>query len=98
MKLENDKEDNELDNEEDELMNLVGKKDDEIHARKITKEKLKVTKVPKLVLGYQDDLKVYFRDQYKYLKFLGTGSFGFVVAGHQIDDSKQIYALKVSLI
>ena len=77
-------------------MNLVGKKEDEINARKITKEKLKVTKVPRLVLGYQDEIKVYFREHYQYLRFLGTGSFGFVVAGHQLPDTKTIYALKVS--
>lgn len=38
-------------------MNMVGKHEDEIKARQITKEKLKVTKVPNLVLGYQDDVK-----------------------------------------
>lgn len=36
---------------------MVGKNDDEIEARKITKERLKVTRVPNLVLGYNDDVK-----------------------------------------
>lgn len=67
--------------EEEEAMNMVGKHDDEVKARKIIKEKLKVTKVPKLVLGYKDEQKIYFGEYYEYIRFLGTGSFGFVVAG-----------------
>lgn len=42
---------------EQEAMNMVGKDEDELRAREITKEKLKVTKVPNLVLGYQDDVR-----------------------------------------
>lgn len=80
---------------EQEAMNMVGKNEDEIRARKITKEKLKVTKVPNLVLGYQDDVKQYFRHYYEYIRFLGTGSFGFVVAGTP-KDRDQVFALKVS--
>lgn len=60
---------------------MVGKDENEIRAREITKSKLRVTKVPKLVLGYNDDAKVYFSHYYEYIRFLGTGSFGFVVAG-----------------
>jgi len=66
-------------------MNIIGKLEEEIRERKITKEKLKVTKVPKLVLGYNHDAKVYFGDHYEYIRFLGTGSFGFVVAGYPLD-------------
>ena len=76
-------------------MNLVGKDEDDIKARQITKQKLRVTKVPNLLLGYQDDVKKYFSHYYDYLRFLGTGSFGFVVAGC-LKGTSQIFALKVS--
>lgn len=59
QKKTKEKEDN--DHDDQEAMNMVGKNEDEIKARQITKEKLKVTKVPNLVLGYQDDIKQYFR-------------------------------------
>ena len=88
-------EQNQQEIEDDEAMNMVGKGQDEIQARKIIKEKLKVTKVPKLVLGYQGDQKVYFGEYYEYIRFLGTGSFGFVVAGYPLDTQK-VLALKVS--
>ena len=38
-----------------EAMNLVGKTDDELKYRKIIKSQLKITKIPKLVLGTKDD-------------------------------------------
>ena len=89
-----DKEENDPDLEQ-EAMNMVGKDEDEIRARQITKEKLKVTRVPNLVLGYHDDMKQYFRHYYEYVRFLGTGSFGFVVAG-SLKETNQVFALKVS--
>ena len=78
-----------------EAMNLVGKDEDDLRARRITKDKLKVTKVPNLVLGYKDDVKIYFRHCYEYVKFLGTGSFGFVVSAKE-KDTGRVVALKVS--
>ena len=47
---------------------MVGKDEDDIKARQITKQKLRVTKVPNLLLGYQDDVKKYFSHYYDYLK------------------------------
>jgi len=57
---------------------------------------VKVAKIPKLILGYQDGVKQYFGTYYEYYKFLGIGSFGFVVAGKE-KASGRILALKVSL-
>lgn len=78
-----------------EAMNLVGKTEDEIKYRKIIKASLKTTKIPKLVLGTKDGNKQYFHQYYEYYKFLGMGSFGFVVAGKEKISGK-ILALKVS--
>jgi serine/threonine protein kinase len=60
------------------------------------KEKLKVTKIPKLLLiDNQNNTKHYFNEFYHYIKFLGAGSFGFVVAASDILN-KKVLALKVS--
>jgi len=49
------------------------------------KEKLKVTKIPKLLLiDNQNNTKHYFNEFYHYINFLGAGSFGFVVAASDI--------------
>jgi serine/threonine protein kinase len=62
------------------------------------KEKLKVTKIPKLqLIDKKDNTKHYFNEYYDYIKFLGTGSFGFVVAATDIS-TKKVLALKVSKI
>ncbi len=47
--------------------------------RKLIKEKLRVTKIPKLKL--EDDVgnRMSFNDLYEYQNFLGAGGFGFVV-------------------
>lgn len=62
------------------------------------KEKLKVTKIPKLLLiDNKNNTKHHFNEFYHYIKFLGTGSFGFVIAASDIQNNK-ILALKVSEI
>ena len=62
------------------------------------KEKLKVTKIPKLqLIDKKENTKHYFNEYYDYIKFLGTGSFGFVVAATDIQ-TKKVLALKVSKI
>lgn len=60
------------------------------------KEKLKVNKIPKLLLiDKKNNIKHHFNEFYHYIKFLGTGSFGFVIAATDIQRNK-ILALKVS--
>lgn len=62
------------------------------------KEKLKVTKIPKLqLIDKKDNTQHNFNEFYDYIKFLGTGSFGFVVAATDLQ-TKKILALKVSNI
>ena len=59
---------------------MVGKGQDEINFRKLLKEKLKVTKIPRLKLEDKDSGEMYYFSQfYEFEKFLGAGSFGFVV-------------------
>jgi serine/threonine protein kinase len=61
------------------------------------KEKLKVTKVPEMKLkDVETEVTLKFDDLYKFIGFLGTGSFGFVV---QAVDRKsgEMMALKVSI-
>ena len=63
--------------------------------RKLIKEKLRVTKIPKLKL--EDDVgnRMSFNDLYEYQNFLGAGGFGFVVQAVE-KQSGEPMALKVS--
>ena len=57
----------------------VGKTIDEIKIRKLIKEKLKVTKIPKLKLADDVGNTKNFNELYEYQNFLGAGGFGFVI-------------------
>ena len=59
---------------------MVGKPEEELKFRYLLKEKLQVTNVPDLKLITQSGEKHRFGDYYEFHKFLGTGSFGFVVS------------------
>ncbi len=74
----------------------MGKSQEEVKFRSLIKEKLKVTKIPKLILIDKNDISHYFNEYYQYIKFLGTGTFGFVVAAKDLTND-QVLALKVSL-
>ena len=56
-----------------------------------------MTKVPDLMLEDHNGDVHSFNDKYKFMKFLGTGSFGFVVMA-QDRESQEILALKVSIM
>lgn len=74
----------------------MGKKIDEVKLKKLMKEKLKATNVPRILLVHQDDdEKVRFEDLFEFKGFLGTGSFGFVVHAVDIETGEDI-AIKVS--
>lgn len=76
---------------------MVGKPMEEIRLRKLMKEKLQTTSIPKLEFEDAEGNFSRFEDYYDYHKFLGCGSFGFVVSG--IDKfTGQHVALKVLLI
>ena len=64
-----------------EMMNLIMKTEEELKYNKIIKEQFNISKISKLVLGTKDGYRQYFHHFYEYYKFLGNGSFGFVVAG-----------------
>jgi len=76
---------------------MVGKAQEEINFRKILKEKLKVTKIPRLRLEDKDSGEIFsFNDFYEFKKFLGGGSFGYVVSALD-KESGEMMALKVSI-
>ena len=80
-----------------EMMNLIVRTEEEKKFKKIIKQQFNISKIPKLMLGTKDGLKQYFHHFYEYYKFLGHGSFGFVVAGKDKANG-QILALKVSQV
>ena len=76
---------------------MVGKPQEELKFRSILKEKLQVTNVPDMKLVAQDGAKYQFSKLYEFHKFLGTGSFGFVIsATHK--ENNELVAMKVSKI
>lgn len=95
--VEQPKEKGQDSDEIDEIKANVGKKIDEVKLKKLMKEKLKATNVPRLMLVHEDNLeKVRFENLFEFKGFLGTGSFGFVV--HAIDlATGQDIAIKVSI-
>lgn len=77
---------------------IVGKPAEELKYRKQIKEKLKVTKIPDLMLEEVESGETHnFNKLYKFISFLGTGSFGFVVQAME-RSSGEMMALKVSNI
>eukprot|EP00347_Sterkiella_histriomuscorum_P022213 403331274 len=73
---------------------LVGKPMEEIRLRKLMKQKLQTTSIPKLDFDDHEGNSTKFEEIYDYHKFLGCGSFGFVVSA--IDKaSGQSLALKI---
>ena len=73
---------------------MVGKPVEEIRLRKLMKEKLQTTSIPKLEFEDHDGTTYKFDDFYDYHKFLGAGSFGFVVSALDKHTGEQV-ALKV---
>jgi serine/threonine protein kinase len=61
----------------------------------LIKEKLKVTKIPKLKLADDVGNTINFNQLYEYQQFLGAGGFGFVVQAVE-KKTGETMALKVS--
>jgi serine/threonine protein kinase len=74
---------------------MVGKPMEEIRLRKLMKEKLQTTSIPSLEFEDHEGSIVKFEDIYDYHKFLGCGSFGFVVSAIDRHTGEHV-ALKVS--
>jgi serine/threonine protein kinase len=76
---------------------IVGKTKEQLRIRKLLKERLSVTQVPKLIfeeLRKEGIHRMHFEELYQFEKFLGIGSFGFVVAARDVT-SKELLALKI---
>ena len=76
---------------------MVGKPVEEIRLRKLMKEKLQTTSIPALEFEDHDGTTYKFDEFYDYHKFLGAGSFGFVVSALDKSTGEHV-ALKVSII
>jgi hypothetical protein len=59
---------------------MIGKPVEEIKLRKLMKQKLQTTSIPNLEFEDLDGNFIKFHELYDYHKFLGCGSFGFVVS------------------
>ncbi|CDW82180.1 protein kinase domain containing protein [Stylonychia lemnae] len=59
---------------------MIGKPMEEIRLRKLMKEKLQTTSIPSLEFEDAEGNTIKFEEIYDYHKFLGCGSFGFVVS------------------
>jgi serine/threonine protein kinase len=76
---------------------MVGKPKEEIRLRRLMKQKLQTTNIPDLEFEDREGNFIKFSEFYDYHKFLGCGSFGFVVSA--VDRSTgELVALKVSII
>jgi serine/threonine protein kinase len=73
---------------------MVGKPIEEIRLRKLMKQKLQTTSIPALEFEDHDGTTYKFEDLYDYHKFLGAGSFGFVVSAIDRKTGEHV-ALKV---
>ena len=83
--------------ESDEQKAIMGKDNQQIKFRKLLKEKLKVTNVPGIKLlprGVTDPEPTLFSEQFHFEKFLGTGTFGFVVAATSVESQDKL-AIKI---
>ena len=74
---------------------FVGKPE-EMKLRKLMKQKLQTTSIPALEFEDYEGNVTRFRELYDYCKFLGAGSFGFVVSAVSIKTGEYV-ALKVSI-
>jgi hypothetical protein len=74
---------------------LVGKPIEEIKLRRLMKQKLQATSIPDLDFEDIEGNVSKFSDFYDYHKFLGSGSFGFVVSAIDKESGEHL-ALKVS--
>lgn len=86
----------EEENEEDsiEAKAMVGKPLEEVKLRKLMKQKLQTTSIPALEFDDHDGTSMRFDQLYDYHKFLGCGSFGFVVSAVDRPTGEHV-ALKV---
>lgn len=73
---------------------MVGKPAEEMKLKKLMKQKLQTTSIPDLEFDDCDGNILKFQDFYDYHKFLGCGSFGFVVSAVYRETGEHI-ALKV---
>jgi serine/threonine protein kinase len=73
---------------------MVGKPIEEIKLRKLMKQKLQTTSIPDLEFEDAEGNFIKFDTYYDYHKFLGCGSFGFVVSAVDRESGEHV-ALKV---
>lgn len=73
---------------------MVGKPIEEIKLRKLMKLKLQTTSIPNMEFEDIEGNLIKFQEIYDYHKFLGCGSFGFVVSAIYRETGEHL-ALKV---
>jgi len=73
---------------------VFGKNQEQIKVRKLIKEKLKATSIPDLQLIDQEGEVTLFSDLFTFDSFLGTGTFGFVVAAIDKENGEKL-AIKI---
>lgn len=80
----------------DEAKANIGRKKEDMKMKKLMRDKLKVTNVPKMYL-YSEETgeECTFSEKFDFHGFLGTGSFGFVVQAFD-KTTKETIAIKVS--
>lgn len=83
-----------VDSDSSEAKINIGKPKEEIRLRKLMKHKLQTTSIPNLEFEDNEGNTYKFSDFYDYHKFLGCGSFGFVVSAVEKATGEHL-ALKV---
>jgi len=73
---------------------IVGKNKDQIKFRSLIKEKLKATSIPDIKLEDDQGEITLLSELYTFESFLGTGTFGFVVAAIDRETGEKI-AIKI---